>query len=543
VVLLLFLILVGVKLRDGIYGRPKEQKRLQLRKLLQLRGEEALEEALGEIQRDVNDPEKELFSLLRTCQGAALSVPVTGVGDQLPPEVRLYQERVQVFRSPPEPFLAGDLPHAGKLLLEATFYQRQERIERHLREVPYRLVRLGPPPQLSRYGMVILAASDLISSKAGEYQHLAREDLRRLAGTRSLLERRVRELARKLVVYVAAYRHLGGHGLEADDLQRRWLALLPEFAPALEVTDLSSSLSESSLVARWWAVDLSRIGSFRRWSGYLMGQRLREQQAFELAWKAWQQGVKGIFQDARWSRLEAGDALNALVETVSREVEKGLVEVSQAGQRWDALSRQILRHYRQIFTSFEVLTEVERTHLLEARQRMDREALRRQALADFEGEGAATRCGSFLESVTGPFSKELSGVVFLDNRGGSPLELREKTIPGCLVLVATGDVHLSNVGPRDSRSHRFTVLVEGRLSLKGRIRATVISGGTLEMAPETQVVGGLFLDQGVEVTGLKGRVEWNPVSLHKDGLEDLEVLIEASQDLNPGDESPVPAAR
>jgi hypothetical protein len=85
----------------------------------------------------------------------------------------------------------------------------------------------------------------------------------------------------------------------------------------------------------------------------------------------------------------------------------------------------------------------------------------------------------------------LSGAVMVE-KYGMPLDLRDFRVRGKLVIASMGDVVLGETGI-EGESDRLTVVCFGRLRLSGKIRASLASMGTLEIAGRTELLGSLIL--------------------------------------------------
>lgn len=92
-------------------------------------------------------------------------------------------------------------------------------------------------------------------------------------------------------------------------------------------------------------------------------------------------------------------------------------------------------------------------------------------------------------------AKAANGIV-LWNNPGEPLKIDRLTFTGMLVVVATGDVEVSEVRKADANS-LLTVVALGRLTVRGTVQASLIAPGQLEIASGTRIEGNLVAREWV----------------------------------------------
>jgi hypothetical protein len=457
--------------------------------------------------------------------------------------VHLRSSAAQVEVLARQPFLPGDLVHSGRLRVEATYLVDGEAIERTWVEREYRLVRVGLPWPLGDHALLVTHPERLVDPGASEPFASVRADLaeaRRtlaeLAEARRTLADQARFVARRLVEFAQGLEHRGQTALEPPEaIAANWIDALP---PLPEVPAEDPGLV-APLSSGWQSVDLARWGRHAAWAERL--RLVRDQARVERgqAWAAWRERVATWFDLARWEALPDGEAVLAWVNRIQTEAAARLLHVGGTSARWAGLEAQRVQHHLDPEQFFRTVDGPERARLFEAVRRVGAASWRSQARQVFEGEDAAARCGRFLEGIGAPFAKEFEGVLFVDNAGGAPLVLAETTVPGRLVVVTTGDVRLSNLGPRDSAHHRVIVQAGGTAEVSGRVRASLLARGPVVLAADAHLVGGLVLVGPGGQDRLLGSVEWDPAVRQGDPLEDLVVAIDEP---DPGGTSPEPAA-
>jgi hypothetical protein len=119
----------------------------------------------------------------------------------------------------------------------------------------------------------------------------------------------------------------------------------------------------------------------------------------------------------------------------------------------------------------------------------------RKATFRFGGAGA---CGQLLQMLDTYQSeatpKPVSGIVYLDNVN-EPLKLSGRGIRGRLVIVATGDVEISDVRLNNRATDLLVVQSEGRLTAHGRVEGALIARGGVQLAGDLELRGALVLDR------------------------------------------------
>ncbi len=98
--------------------------------------------------------------------------------------------------------------------------------------------------------------------------------------------------------------------------------------------------------------------------------------------------------------------------------------------------------------------------------------------------------------------------------------------------MATGEVELKNVVPRDASKHRIIVQASGRLTLEGRNRAFLVARDGIRMHEKSTVLGGLILSEYGPLDTLEGRVDWDPETRKGDQFQEFSVEIDAVLDPN-----------
>lgn len=537
---LLFLLLAVVRLYERVLPRPP---RVSPAEVLEPAGLELLRGARRLLDSRANQPEEPLFQAFRSpvsSASVAFSLAVSDVArlGEVPvgvplPGVRVRGERVQARLVERRPLVEGLLPHTGNLHLEVDFEGPERILWRCRSTSPYTLVALGPPPPLGEQGFMVLDLAGLLGPEDDAARSAARgqvetatTQLGQLAMARERLLDQVQAVATQFVEYVHGFRHLGGQGVEPPELlAARWGAGLATI-PAPEVVPPRLLEAATGLVSGLERVRLDRWGSFRRWTDILAEQRRRARDEYARAWSRWREAVQEVFLRPTWEEIGTADELLAVILSGRTRLTGALAEIDRAATSWAAMAQRTLRHFRILGESYQLLSRERADQLRGALQGLDPEVWRVQASMLFEGEGAASRCSQYLEGATGPFAREGDGVIFLDNAGGEALRLREKTVPGRVVLVATGDVDIANLGPRDSGRHRVVVQAGGHLRVQGRVRATLIALGGVTMDPDVLVVGGLLVDRMRAGDHLAGQIQRDPLALPQDRLLELQVRLE-----------------
>lgn len=101
--------------------------------------------------------------------------------------------------------------------------------------------------------------------------------------------------------------------------------------------------------------------------------------------------------------------------------------------------------------------------------------------------------------------------VFYSNWPGKSLRLRGRNLPGRAVLVAEQtEVSLHNVNTGTGPDDLLTVVSFGNLRLSGKIRASILALGSVQIEPGTEIVGNLVFREVPDTRDLKGRVEHDP---------------------------------
>lgn len=529
----LFVLVAFLRIRDVVTGRPTGGRWAQPLPVEKLKasGRQAVKAVWKELLEARDTPEAELYSLIRSPVSSSPMLMSRGIDADPPvPGVHLRGGAVQVEVLARRAFLSGDLPHAGRLRVEATYLHEGEAIERSWVEREYRLVRVGLPLPLGEHSLVVTHPARFVEPGSTESLASVREDLaearrtlHELAEARRTLAEQARAVARRLVEYSLGFRHRGHAALEPPEaIAANWIDALPP----LPAAPPEEPALDAPLVAGWQSVDLGRWGRHPSWAERLRLVREQARGERSRAWSAWRQGVESWFDPATWGGLADEAALLAWVARIQREAAARLRRVGETGARWAALEVQRIQHHRDPEQFFRALTGADRVRLDEALRRVSPEMWRAQARQVFEGAEASARCGSFLEGMGAPFAKEFEGVLFVDNAGAEPLVLAETTVPGRLVVVATGDVRVSNLGPRDSAHHRVVVQAGGKVEITGRVRASILALGPVVMGADAQLVGGLVLVGPGGQDRLQGSVEWDPAVRQGDPLEDLVVAID-----------------
>lgn len=134
---------------------------------------------------------------------------------------------------------------------------------------------------------------------------------------------------------------------------------------------------------------------------------------------------------------------------------------------------------------------------------------RKRAWFTFSGPGAPKR---LLEMLDG-YAKEdpprgVLGIVYLDNPD-EPLKLQNLTLRGRLVIVATGQVEVSELKVSDPARDLLAIQAEGQMTTSGRIESSLIMKGGAQMSSDTVIAGTLFLDRPRANDKYGGKIEWD----------------------------------
>lgn len=135
------------------------------------------------------------------------------------------------------------------------------------------------------------------------------------------------------------------------------------------------------------------------------------------------------------------------------------------------------------------------------------EAWMRRASFRFGGPGAGARMLAMLDRYQAEEKPlPVSGVIYLDNKD-EPLRIAGRGFRGRLVIVATGDVELSDVRVHDRATDMLVVQAEGRLSAQGRIEAALIARGGVALSEDLAIRGALLVDRVRVGDRIAGRLE------------------------------------
>lgn len=544
----LFVLVAFLRFRDALTGRPHGRRWAEPLPLatLEAAGDALVRDTWRQLLEERDRPDTPLFALLRSPVGPAPLLMARPIEAEPPvPGVRLRGDAVQVEVLARQAFLPEDLPHSGHLRVEATYLAEGEAVERAWVEREYRLVRVGLPRPLGEHSLVLTHPSRLVDPAGENPLALVRADLAEARATlvelreaRRAVEEQARLVARRLVEFAQGFQHRGQAALEPPEaLAANWIDALP---PHPEAPTAEPELTVP-LTAGWQSVDLARWGRHAAWAEKLREAREQARGERARAWDDWRAGVARWFAPASWDTIRDEVELRGWVAVVQRDAARVLLRVGEAGARWATLEVQRVQHHLDPEEFFQPVRGPDRARLQTALARTAPEAWRQQARQVFEGEDASARCGRFLEGVGAPFAKEFEGVLFVDNAAGAPLVLAETTLPGRLVVVATGDVRLANLGPRDSAHHRVVVQAGGAVEISGRVRAFVLAKGPVALGPDAHLVGGLVLVGPGGQDRLQGSLEWDAAVRHGDPLEDMVVLVDEPDPAGRGPPRPASA--
>lgn len=156
-----------------------------------------------------------------------------------------------------------------------------------------------------------------------------------------------------------------------------------------------------------------------------------------------------------------------------------------------------------------------RTYMLDLARQLDADVLSMRATHRFTGRGAVDRAVAFIAGYTGPKAdRGLHAVVFVDNRDDRPLKLdalrREDGkvhLRGKLTLAVTGGVDLENVVLEDRGADLLVVRAGGRLTVRGRVEASLIACDEVLPAEGAALSGDLILAGAFDPRRLHGRLD------------------------------------
>lgn len=169
--------------------------------------------------------------------------------------------------------------------------------------------------------------------------------------------------------------------------------------------------------------------------------------------------------------------------------------------------RALLDEARRFQDAYDESGEAQAEELARSAGELAPEAWMRRASFRFGGAGAGQKLLAMLDRYQQEETpRPVSGVIFLDNED-EPLKISGRGIRGRLVIVATGDVELSDVRVHDRTTDMLVVQAEGRLTAQGRIEAALIARGGVALSGDLSLKGALVLDRVRVGDRFGGRLE------------------------------------
>ncbi|MBI3892339.1 MAG: hypothetical protein HY303_12520 [Candidatus Wallbacteria bacterium] len=134
-----------------------------------------------------------------------------------------------------------------------------------------------------------------------------------------------------------------------------------------------------------------------------------------------------------------------------------------------------------------------------------------RAFFRFTGAKAADRCVQFLADSARAGGRPLNATVFVDN-ADEPLRLAALRFHGKLSISASGPVEMSDLTLADPANDLLTVHVAaGRtVRISGRVQASVMSAGTVDLAEGALLIGNLIQWDAAAPANLNGTIQADP---------------------------------
>ncbi len=197
-----------------------------------------------------------------------------------------------------------------------------------------------------------------------------------------------------------------------------------------------------------------------------------------------------------WPKIEAAhrriEALGPASDLAGQAASDPAGTAKKAGQIAQAHSA-LLEEAKGYQAQFEEVGGPAAEQLMALAGQLTPQEWRRRAFFLFEGQGASQRLLDMLDGYareSPPLS--VSGVAFVDNRD-EPLKLKGRTFHGRLVVCATGLVDLDDVKVQDPANDLLVVQAEGVLTTHGRIDASIVVRGGVQMGADTALAGSLIV--------------------------------------------------
>lgn len=206
---------------------------------------------------------------------------------------------------------------------------------------------------------------------------------------------------------------------------------------------------------------------------------------------------------------------------------EALTDPSGAGAKARDLARAevaLLELAKTFQTSWDETGGAETEALRAAAAQLEPAEWRRRAFFAFEGQGAAKKLVDLLDRHAAE-KRPVSGIAYVDDPDET-LALKKRTIAGRLVIVSTGKVELEEVKLANRATDLLVVQAERLLVTAGRLEASLVARGGVEMGASTVIAGSLILQEIRPNDQLAGRIESDTVrtSVTVDGADRPEMF-------------------
>ena len=410
-------------------------------------GQSALAEALWRLEHAAADASDPLFMTLREVATAprTLTVKVPHLtaaltGDPLWTGVKLVGEGVKVTLGLAAPLSSHPREGSIDMKLEVTVKHGPTNLVRTLRETrELRRTLLAVPAPYDRYGLLVLDAGGLVGERANAWLEESTQQLTGLSG-------RIKGAGDQVKIADGLGGFKEAPGALHDDLSRSLHRFPSRYAihARKDIADLAALNLQAKLDAARRNLD-----------------------------------ALGPAPDANAQAKDDAE-VNALTGKATR--------LAQA-------HNTILDEARKFQDAYEELGGSQADELAAFNAQLAPDAWQRRASFRFGGPGAGKRLLAMLDQYQNEETpRPVSGIVYLDNED-EPLKITGRGIRGRLVIVATGDVELSDVRLHDRATDLLVVQAEGRLTAQGRVEAALIARGGVSFSGDLELRGALVMDR------------------------------------------------